>query len=458
MPDSAGSKPGLIDRLRLYLYNHPDPSRRRIRRAGLTGLTALFSRGVTVIIGLATLPITSHYLGKERFGLWLTLSSLMAWIVIADLGIAISLINALSSADGKDDRITAQRSVASAFWMTVLIALLMIGVSLVAVKLISWKVVFNLISPLAISEAGPSVLVLLILCALRLPSSIVSCTYQAYQEGYLYQLWNGFGGLLGAAGLILAVMLEAGLPWLVGAFLGGMLLTDAISGLHLFVYRKSWLAPTLAKFDLGQAKWLLRRGGLYWIAQLSAILLFQVDLLIVARLYGASEVPVYGTTLRMFMLLGAVQMAFLAPLWPAYGEAWARKDRNWVSKTYKRSIQYSLLLFIPAAMILAILMPNIFKILVTDDLLPNQNLTMVMMATEVINSLTRCISILLNGLGVIRGQALIGPIAGVINLGLSWILGSWIGPMGVSLSTALCLSVFWIGFLGCEAKQSLRLG
>ena len=98
-----------------------------MRRAGLTGMTTLFSRGVTVIIGLATLPITSHYLGKERFGLWLTLSSFIAWIVIVDLGIAISLINALSSADGRDDRTTAQRAVASAFWMTALIALLLIA-------------------------------------------------------------------------------------------------------------------------------------------------------------------------------------------------------------------------------------------------------------------------------------------------------------------------------------------
>lgn len=380
----------------------------------------------------------------------------MAWIVIADLGIAISLINALSSADGKDDRITAQRSVASAFWMTVLIALLMIGVSLVAVKLISWKVVFNLISPLAISEVGPSVLVLLILCALRLPSSIVSCTYQAYQEGYLYQFWNGFGGLLGAAGLILAVRLEAGLPWLVGAYLGGMLLTDAISGIYLFVYRKAWLFPWLGKFDMRQAKWLLSRGSQFWIAQISAIFIFQIDLFIVARLFGASEVPVYGTTLRMFTLLGAVQMAFLLPLWPAYGEALARKDSNWISQAYRASIKYSLYWSVPSALLLVVLMPHIFKLLVTPDLIPDRTLTLTMMVTEMVNSVTRCISIFLNGLGAIRGQAVIGPIAGIANLALSWELGARMGPVGVSMATAICISIFWIGFLGNESRRRLN--
>ncbi|MBK9316495.1 MAG: lipopolysaccharide biosynthesis protein [Acidobacteria bacterium] len=423
----------------------------------MTGLATLFSRGVTVLVGLATLPITSHYLGKERFGLWLTLSSLMAWIVIADLGIAVSLINALSTADGRDDRITAQRSIASAFWMTSLIAFLLIGLGLLALRFVDWTLVFNLRTTQAIDEAGPSVLVLLVLCALRLPSSIIGCTYQAYQEGYIYQLVNGMGSLLGAAGLILAVMFEAGLPWLVGAYLAGMLLTDAISGLYLFGYRKPWLFPSWESFELSQAKWLLHRGSLFWIAQISTILIFQMDIIIVARLFGASEVPVYGTTLRMFILLGAVQMAFLTPLWPAYGEASSRKDWNWISLTFRKSIKYSLFWSIPSALLLTVWMPHIFILLVTPDLIPDQKLTLTMMATEIVNSVTRCISIFLNGLGAIRGQAIIGPVAGIANLVLSWELGIWLGPVGVSLATAICISVFWIGFLGNESRQRLSL-
>ncbi|QQS48757.1 MAG: oligosaccharide flippase family protein [Acidobacteriota bacterium] len=432
-----------------------DRSRRRLRRAGLTGLATLFSRGVTVLIGLATLPITSHYLGKERFGLWLTLSSLMAWIVIADLGIAVSLINALSTADGREDRTTAQRAVASAFWMTALIAVLVIGLGLITVRFVNWGFIFNLATSQAADEAGPAVLVLLVLCALRLPSSIIGCTYQAYQEGYIYQVWNGVGGLCGAAGLIIAVRLEAGLPWLVGAYLGGMLLTDVLSGIYLFGYRKSWLAPSWREFDFGQVKWLLRRGGQFWIAQISAILLLQIDLLIVARLFGASEVSVYGTTLRLFMLLGSIQMAFIAPLWPAYGEASTRDDVRWISMTYRRSIKISLIWSIPATILMTILMPQFFKILVDPGLVPDQQLTVTMMLTEVINSITRCMSILLNGLGAVRIQAIIGPIAGITNLTLSLTLGHWKGPVGVSLATAICLSVFWVGFLGNEVKHRL---
>ncbi len=422
----------------------------------MTGLATLFSRGVTVLVGLATLPITSHYLGKERFGLWLTLSSLMAWIVIADLGIAVSLINALSTADGRDDRATAKRSVASAFWMTAIMAVLLIAVSLASVDFINWQVVFNLVSPLAIDEAGSSVLVLLVLCALRLPSSIIGCTYQAYQEGYIYQIWSGLGGLCGAAGLVLAVMLEAGLPWLVGAWLGGMLLTDVLSGIYLFGHRKAWLFPSILRFDPAEAKWLIRRGAQFWIAQVSAIFMLQIDLLIVSLLFGASEAGIYGTALRLYLLIGAIQAAFIAPLWAAYGEALARHDFEWIVRTFKMSLKISLLLIIPAGLLICLTMPYAFRLLVTEDIRAGIDLRLALMFSEICNAAARCIATFLNGIGSIRSQVIFGPVGAVFNIILSVLLGRLMGPAGVALATAACLLIIWIAIIGQDAGKRIR--
>jgi O-antigen/teichoic acid export membrane protein len=74
----------LAGRLITGLQNHPERGRRRHLRAGLTGVVTLLARGVTVGLGLATLPLTSHYLGRERFGIWLMLSGFIAWMAVAD--------------------------------------------------------------------------------------------------------------------------------------------------------------------------------------------------------------------------------------------------------------------------------------------------------------------------------------------------------------------------------------
>lgn len=433
-----------------------DRSRRRFLRAGLTGAVTLAARGTTVMIGLVTLPLTSHYLGKERFGLWLTLSSFITWVSIADLGLSNSLINALSAADGKNDRTQAQQAVAGAFWMTTAVAAVLILATIFAVPLVNWPDVFNVTSPEAMREIAPALLVIFLFCALRLPSSIINSVYQGYQEGYVYQLWNGLSGLLGAAGLIIAIKLQAGLAWLTIAFLGSMLLADLLSAIYLFGWRREWLLPRWKFFDWRQATGLLRQGGQFWVAQMSAVMMLQTSLLMVSVMFGAGESAGFGTTLRLFGLIGAVQTAFVAPLWAAYGEAAARRDYGWLSQTFKRSVNVSLWWSLPASLTMFVAAPWLFKLLVTSDVTADWHLRLAIMAAEVLNSVARCVSTLLNGLGAVRSQAIFGPVGGAVNLALAWFLSRWIGIPGIAWATAICLLLFWIGVMGSEARTRLR--
>jgi len=432
-------------------------SQRRLARVGLTGVITLASRGVIVLIGLVTLPLTSHYLGKERFGLWLTLSSFITWIAIADLGLSNSLINALSGADGKDDRHQAQVAVASAFWMMSLVTVVLIVAVLIAAPMVNWPQVFNVVSPEAAREVTPALIAVLLFCALRLPASLIASIYQGFQEGYVYQIWNGLSGLLGAVGLIAAIKLQAGLPWLIVAFFASMLLADLLSAVYLFGWRREWLLPRWKFLDYGQARWLLRQGSQFWVAQMSAIMMLQTSLLIVSVIFGANESAGFGTTLRLFALIGAVQTAFVAPLWAAYGEALARQDHDWLARTFWRSVKISLLWSVPAAVAMFALAPWLFKLLVTADVTADWHLRLALMATEIVNSIARCISMLLNGLGAIRSQAIFGPVGGAANLLLAWLLAKWIGIPGVAWAMAICLTLFWLGVMGSDAIGRLRL-
>ena len=82
--------------------------RERYRRAGLTAATALGGRGVTVILSLATVPLALGYLGPERFGIWLTISSVIALLALTDLGIGNGLLNAVTQAMARGDIPRAQ--------------------------------------------------------------------------------------------------------------------------------------------------------------------------------------------------------------------------------------------------------------------------------------------------------------------------------------------------------------
>src|ERR1700753_2279254 len=90
----------------------------RYRRAGITASTSFLSKALTIVISFVSVPLTVHYLGAERYGVWLTISSLLTWMALTDFGIAgNALVNVIAEADGKEDRGLAREYTASAFWM-----------------------------------------------------------------------------------------------------------------------------------------------------------------------------------------------------------------------------------------------------------------------------------------------------------------------------------------------------
>ena len=75
---------------------------------------------------LIAVPLTLHYLGTERYGMWMTISSIVAMMGFADLGMGLGLMNAISEAHGQEDRLAAERYVSSGFFMLSAVALLIL--------------------------------------------------------------------------------------------------------------------------------------------------------------------------------------------------------------------------------------------------------------------------------------------------------------------------------------------
>jgi hypothetical protein len=65
----------------LFTRSSADPGRERYRRAGMTASTSYMAKGLTLLMGFVSVPLTVHYLGAERYGVWLTISSLLLWVV-----------------------------------------------------------------------------------------------------------------------------------------------------------------------------------------------------------------------------------------------------------------------------------------------------------------------------------------------------------------------------------------
>jgi O-antigen/teichoic acid export membrane protein len=433
-------------------------SKNRLLRVSLTGGVTLLTKGVTFAASLISIPLTAQYLGTERFGMWLTLSSFLAWVGLADFGLATSLTNILAADRGKEDRQQAQEAVANVFWLLVLLSLVAsLGLS-VAYHYIPWERVANVKTSEAQRDLRAAVVTTMVLLILRLLLSLPKQVYSAYQEGYIYQLWSGLGSLLAVSGLWTAIYFKGNTAILLAAFFGLPLLSDLGAISHLFWFQRPWLLPVLRRFSWVKSKKLLATGSQIWVSQISGIILFQTEILIVNQRFGPVIVATYGTLLKLFSIVSFVQLAFIAPLWPAYCEAISKGDIQWVKTTFTKSSFISFIWAVIIGGITTLIAPKILNLWIHEPTPLSIFTYLALYLRTVLLSLDQCLGILCNGLGLFKLESIIAPGFAAVYLALAIKATNMIGIQGSAWAMCFCISFFSIGIFGFYAfKEFLKL-
>jgi O-antigen/teichoic acid export membrane protein len=315
----------------------------RHRRAALTAGASALAKVVSVGTALVSIPLTLHYLGAERFGLWMTISSLVALLAFADLGVANGVLNQVADAHGRDDRAGVRRAIASGLALLLVVAAAIVAAFGAAYPFIDWPAVFNVKGDIAAVEAGPAFAVFVACYAATIPLVVVQRAQMGLQQGFRASLWQIAGSLCGLGAVLVAIRLQAGLPWLVLALAGAPLLAAALNTLHFLVFARPDLRPAAAMVTRDSVRAVASAGALFFVLQLAAAVAYASDNFIIARLLGAEAVAAFAVPEKMFALLSMAVAMALAPLWPAYGEALARGDGAWVRTTLARSVSTAVL-------------------------------------------------------------------------------------------------------------------
>jgi len=383
-------------------------SRERYRRAGLTAVAAAAARMVAVAVAVVTVPLTLNYLGNERYGLWMTISSLALMMGFADLGIGNGVLNAVSDAHGRDDRELARRAVSSGFFLLSAICVVIVGAFALIYTFVPWAGVYNVTSSDAMAEAGPATAVFILVWALNIPLGIVQRVQLGYQKGFVSYLWQAAGSVLALIGALLCIRVEAALPWLVLALMGGPLVALFVNGVVEFGWVRPWLRPAWSFFSSGAARHILHLGVLFFVIQLSMTFSYYTDNIIIAQVLGSEEVTQYAIPARLFSFIGIVLSMAMFPLWPAYGEAVTRGDVPWVRRTLTRSLSLTLVFTaIPATLLFLIGRPLI-HLWVGDKVNPSLWLLGGLAVWAVLSSLGATLAVFLNGASVLRLQVVCG--------------------------------------------------
>jgi O-antigen/teichoic acid export membrane protein len=416
----------------------------RHRRALLTAAAAAAARGTSVLVTLISVPLTLHYLGPERYGMWMAISSALAFLTFADLGVGLGLLNEVSRASGSGDLALMRRRISSAMCALCGIAAAAIVAFALAYAHVPWSALFNVQSEDAVREAGPAVAAMFVLFTLGLPTLVVQRVQAALQLGFVANIWQAAAAVVSLIATLVAVAARAPLPYLVLAVAAAPVLTGAANSVWFLFRAKPELRPRLRDVDLESVSVLLRIGFLFLVLQLGVGLAYTSDNFIIARVLGAQAVSDYAVPAKLFALVSIVLRFVLDPLWPAYSEAFVRGDRGWVLQTFRRTTRLALTISSALSLMLLACSPWLLDLWVGSAIRPSGLLLCALALWAVLETWGHAVAAFLNGLGILRMQVILGTVFAVVCFAARYFAIGHAGVAGIPIATAVAFGVLVI--------------
>ena len=288
--------------------------------------------------------------------------------------------------------------------MLIGVAILLVAIAILIYPLVDWSALFGASTPETAAEVGPAAAVLIGLYLIGLPLGMSERVRLGFQEGFINSIFAMIGTIASIGGLVLAILLQASLPWLVVAVVLPPVAALAANTVKLFLRDRPWLAPRWNLASRAMVVRLAHVGFLFFALQVAVVVAFQSDVLVAAAVLGPDAAATYAVTLRMFMLVPSLVGLVLLALWPAYTEAIARGDISWVRHTLRRSVIAASAASLASSALLVVAGPALIGLLTGDRIHPPFALLIGAAIWAVVNATFNAVTVLFNAASIITFQ------------------------------------------------------
>lgn len=410
-------------------------------------LSFLF-KGVNIGVQLALVPLTIHYLDKEKYGIWLTLSAVIGWFSFFDIGLGNGLRNKLAEAIAKDDIKQAKTFISTSYALLLLIFGTAIVLFLVINPFIDWTKVLNAPSELR-SELSWVALIAFIFFCLRFIFNLIGNILYAIQKAALNTLVTTVGNVLSLFLIYLLQFLFKGSLLAVSVVLSAVpVLILIVTTVLLFASKFREFKPSLSFVDIRQSKDLMGLGYKFFVIQIAGIVLFSSSEVIITQMQGPAEVTAYNIAYRYFMVVTMVNGILITPFWSAFTDAYAKNDLLWIKKTVRKLNAISIVLcFIAAIMVVA--SQTVYSAWVGDSIVIPQSLSIAMGLFACFGVIVSPYNCFINGVGKIKLQYWSSIVSLVITIPLAIMFAkvfeaTSVGVVLATLCTTIPCTFLWI--------------
>lgn len=297
-------------------------------------VSSFLSRGVAALVPLAMIPVVLPELGASTYGAWMTIVSITAMLVWADLGLGNGLLTRLSAHLSKDDRLSARRDILATYSIVAVVGGILSILTLASPLVVSWPRILN-----AGGSSADAVTPIALVCMLsfwaNMPLSLIQRVQYAAQQVGISNAFTATGPVISLLLTLWATGSDQTPVLIVFSATVGPLIAN-LAATAWFFSRNPSLIPRLADRRGAQPLALLSLGGLFVLITMFSSLASNSDSMVIAHTLGAVQVADFAVAARVMASMGLVISLVNLPFWPATANALARGDTAWVHRTTRR--------------------------------------------------------------------------------------------------------------------------
>lgn len=405
-------------------------------------LLSFFYKGGSILSSFLLVPLTINYLDTENYGIWLTLSSFIAWFSFFDIGLGHGLRNKFAEAKANNDLSLAKGYVSTAYFTIGIIAFASFIIFSLISYFVDWTRVFNTSDDLY-SELRLLMPIVFGFFCLQLIVKLITTIYLADQK---HSIQGKIGFISSFSSLVIVWLLTQTTKSSILLFgvIFSALPVVILLFLNLVSFSKTYniYKPSLSFFKKVYFKDIFGLGFSFFIIQISGIILFSTDNLIISKLFSPEEVVPYNIAFKYMSISKMVFIIILTPFWSSITEAYTKKEYNWIKKSMRNLSKFTIS-FILIIVVMLIIAPFIYNIWIGDAVAIPFTLTLCMAVYFIFNLIYAPYNYFLNGIGKIRMQTFIAIINLIINIPLSIFLAKYLdlGIKGIIMATIICVTI-----------------
>lgn len=394
-------------------------------------MLATLMKAVSVVASLLIVPMTISYINPARYGIWLTLSSIIGWVNFFDLGLGNGFRNRFAEAKAHGDTLLARRLVSTTYFAISSIVVVVLMAALAANAFIDWSKVLK-VSAAYRGELSIVFAVVITFTCINMVANVFSSLLSADQK-------NGWGSCIFAAGqyvslLVVYILTKTTTGDLVklAVFYSGVpsIVMLVVSFVMFRCSRYKMYRPSFKYIKLNLIGNIMKLGVQFFVIYLCLIFVFQIVNVVISRQVGPMGVTQYNIANKYFNVIYMAVIIIITPMWSAFTDAYAKKDMAWM-KSMVHNMGLIWLLMSCGGLVMLLVSPLFYHIWIGDKVDVPVAVSIAMFVYVVCQSLGNMFMTMINGIGTVRIQLIVYVAFALVSWPLFTCLGRFFGLVGI---------------------------